>query len=263
MNLTATNQSIEINLASAVSTDWTSSWTDIDKTSSTATDTGSSHGTSSAAGDITVVAAPAANHRIVVTSITIKNTSGSTNTISVYKDVAGTEYVVKTAVLLTGQSLIYTHQAGWDVYNADGKRQADGADGADGAPGAVGVGTSGTTTIDFGVFPGKSDTSVTVTGQATIASGSVVEAWLNCIDSADHTADEHRLEKIKVTVGNIVPGTGFTIYAHNISEISENTTTAPPGQQKAAGGAFTKNRPSNVLKGTRVYGVWNVFWRWS
>ena len=55
------------------------------------------------------------------------------------------------------------------------------------------MGAQGTAVLDFGAFPGKSDASVAVTGQAAIVAGSLVEAWIRPVDTADHTADEHML----------------------------------------------------------------------
>lgn len=95
------------------------------------------------------------------------------------------------------------------------------------------MGAQGTTTLDFGAFPGASDASVAVTGQASILSGSLVEAWLLPAATADHSADEHRVETLDVVAGLIVAGTGFTIYGMN-------------------DGA-----------GTRIYGTWNVAWVWN
>jgi hypothetical protein len=73
--------------------------------------------------------------------------------------------------------------------------------------------TQGTATIDFGAAPGKSDTSLVITGQGAIASGSLVEAWLAYASTSGHSADEHFVEELQVTAGNVVAGTGFTIYA--------------------------------------------------
>lgn len=77
---------------------------------------------------------------------------------------------------------------------------------------------TGTATIDFGAFPGGTEASVAVTGQAGIVSGSRVEAWMSLDDAtADHSVDEHRIEPIKITAGNKIGGTGFTIYAEAIT----------------------------------------------
>lgn len=123
---------------------------------------------------------------------------------------------------------------------------------------------TGKTTIDFGAFPGSSDATVTVTGQTGITTGSVIQAWLAPENTADHTADEHRIETISVCAGNIVAGTSFDIYAQNTSQLNEplreqgnnrdrNALTITLGGQSASVGG----------QGTLLYGVWSVAWRWS
>lgn len=94
---------------------------------------------------------------------------------------------------------------------------------------------TGTATIDFGAFPGATDTSLAVTGQAAIASGSLVEAWLRPAATADHTADEHMVEAIHVFAADIVAGTGFTIHGRCTTEFGQST---------------------------RLYGTWSVAWAW-
>jgi hypothetical protein len=129
------------------------------------------------------------------------------------------------------------------------------------------MGAQGTTTIDFGAFPGKSDASVDVTGQASIVSGSLVEAWLRLTDSIDHLADEHFLETMHVSAGNIIAGTGFTIYARNNSEIFEplepikGKTTVIAGALSEPGGDQQRQTAGGI--GTRLYGTWNVNWVWN
>jgi hypothetical protein len=91
---------------------------------------------------------------------------------------------------------------------------------------------TGTATIDFGAFPGATDTSLAITGQAAIVSGTLVEAWVRPVATATHSADEHWVENMQVTAGNIVAGTGFTIYAR------------------------TRDK-------TRRYGTWTIAWAWS
>lgn len=105
------------------------------------------------------------------------------------------------------------------------------------------MGSSGTATLDFGAFPGKSDASVAVTGQAAILAGSLVEAWIRPVATADHSADEHMVETFQVFAGNISVGTGFTIYGFNTSEV-------------------TDRNPLTVGLGTRIYGQWTVAWAW-
>ena len=125
-------------------------------------------------------------------------------------------------------------------------------------PGAAGVAE-----VDFGPFPGRSDTSVVVTGQTRIGSGAAVQAWLQPAATADHTADEHRVETITVTAGNIVPATGFTIYASNSSQLNEPLEVAGPSRfRTAAATVYGYAGRSRGGIGTRIWGRWNVGWRW-
>ncbi|MCX6951345.1 MAG: hypothetical protein NTV51_04055 [Verrucomicrobia bacterium] len=134
------------------------------------------------------------------------------------------------------------------------------------------MGATGTTTVNFGAFPGSSDTSVAVTGQATILSGSLVEAWIFPTATADHTADEHWVEGIRVMAGNVSAGVGFTIYARIDGAIPEGLV-----QHGAVGDGGPVN--SGLLSGTagplkgagapsigglapRLYGQYTVAWVW-
>jgi hypothetical protein len=130
---------------------------------------------------------------------------------------------------------------------------------------------TGTTTVNFGTFPGSSDTSVVITGQTGILSGSFVEAWITPTATADHTADEHFAETVQVMAGNIVAGTGFTIYAKNTNTLTEPVTTPPNANSivSSTGGTAIamKNAQSGAIaygggKGTRLYGLFTVSWVW-
>lgn len=70
---------------------------------------------------------------------------------------------------------------------------------------------TGTATINFGAK--ETTASVAVTGQAAITGASFVEAWIAPVATASNTADNHWAEHFNVVAGNIVAGTGFTIYA--------------------------------------------------
>lgn len=115
--------------------------------------------------------------------------------------------------------------------------------------------TTGTATVDFGSYPGKTDTSVAVTGQSGIVAGSIVSAWIRPAATADHTADEHLVEPIRVLAGNISAGVGFTIYAFADGASGTNTKwkAAIPGNSPANAGG----------EGQRVYGQFTVAWQWS
>lgn len=123
---------------------------------------------------------------------------------------------------------------------------------------------TGIATLDFGAFPGKSDASVAVTGQTGIVSGSLVEAWIRPEATADHSADEHMLETIKVFAGNIVAGTGFTIYGFNTSEISQFPPAQLQQHQSAVAGRLGGSSGDIAEpKGTRIYGSWTIAWAWN
>ena len=108
---------------------------------------------------------------------------------------------------------------------------------------------TGTATLDFGAFPGASDASIAVTGQAAIIAGSLVEAWIRPVATADHSADEHMVETFKVIAGNIVAATGFTIYGFS---------TTPNFGGDSINGSF-KITPKND---PRIYGTWTIAWAW-
>lgn len=139
------------------------------------------------------------------------------------------------------------------VDGEDGDRGPPGRRGATG-PAGGGSANTGTAQLDFGAFPGKSDTSVAITGQAGILSGSIVNVGIRPVASADHSADEHMLEPLKVLGGNIIAGTGFTAYGINTSQLNEPVVSPVglPGGGGLAGG-----------NGTRLYGLFNVWWEWK
>ena len=87
--------------------------------------------------------------------------------------------------------------------------------------------TYGTATIDFGALPGGNETSVVVTGQGLITATSKIFAFIMASDtSSNHTANDHRYFGTLATIscGNIAPGTGFTIYAMSIYNLTGTWT---------------------------------------
>lgn len=76
------------------------------------------------------------------------------------------------------------------------------------------MGAQGTATINFGAIGSVGNrSSVNVTGQASILSNSAVEGWLRLEATAEHPVDDLLIDPVKVIAGNIVAGTGFTLYA--------------------------------------------------
>src|SRR5262252_2140970 len=122
------------------------------------------------------------------------------------------------------------------------------------------MGSRGTTTIDFGAFPGKTDATATVTGESGILASSLVEAWIMPVATADHTADEHVVDAPMVTAGNISVGVGFTIYAVARDGIPvPNRVTLPLPTINVASplGSPLAGDPA-----PRPYGLWTVAWAW-
>jgi hypothetical protein len=137
------------------------------------------------------------------------------------------------------------------------------------------MGAQGTATLDFGAFPGKSDASVAVTGQASIVAGSLVEAWIRPVATADHTSDEHMLETIKVFAADITAGTGFIIYGFNTGQLNEPVVPAKAPNEVQQATATTVGNKITIPGepgldaeggggvGTRIYGTWTIAWVWN
>lgn len=95
-----------------------------------------------------------------------------------------------------------------------------------GGGGGGGSGAAGLSVINFGVS-GSDVASLAITGQTGITLTSFVSAHLTAIATADHSIDEHVVEEMDVRAGNIVAGTGFTIYARTRNKkITGNWTVA-------------------------------------
>lgn len=116
------------------------------------------------------------------------------------------------------------------------------------------MGAQGTTQVNFGAFPGTTDASVAVVGQAAILAGSQIEAYLYPLTTADHSPDEHKVESIRVYAdpSTIIAGTGFTIYAYALDN---------PG----TGQHYDPKEPAtfNQKDGVRLYGLYSVAWVWN
>lgn len=121
--------------------------------------------------------------------------------------------------------------------------------------------TMGTATLDFGAFPGASDASVAVTGQAGIASSSKVMAWIFPADTPEHSADEHTVETLAVYAMDVVAGTGFTIRGVNTCPIMEPVAIQAVNARRTGGNAPATFTDGGL--GTRLYGRWNIGWLWQ
>lgn len=266
MNLTNTTHSLELVTSSANSTTWEVSWTDIDKSGTTSALPGSAQGTVSSATTTTIVSAPGASIYRIITSLSIRATGGSQG-VSVQKDVSGTNYPIIPATLATDESLHYEDGDGWYVMDATGSRKGIGATGAAGTDGGGTVLGSGTAIIDFG--SGSSHATVDVTGETAILSNSLVYVWIKPEATADHSADEHMVETIKVHASDIVAGDGFTIHGFNTSELFEMINEPTHGRLFGTGiysGPGQERRTTDIDRGGRgtlITGTWTVGWMYT
>ena len=124
------------------------------------------------------------------------------------------------------------------------------------------MGSRGTTTVNFGAFPGSCHATANITGESGILSNSMVEAWLLPVDTADHTADEHIVDPPMITAGNISAAVGFTIYA-----TARDGLPVPDRQRMLSGtgpgGAIaTVGSPAVGDAAPMPYGQWTVGWVW-
>lgn len=106
------------------------------------------------------------------------------------------------------------------------------------------MGASGTTTIDFGTFPGRAEAIADVSGQTGFISTSEHEAWIIPIATADHSADEHDSVDLQVRSQYLTDGTIRIIGRCN----------SPPQEFKHNRGQPTYNR---------LFGQYTIGWVWS
>lgn len=95
----------------------------------------------------------------------------------------------------------------------------------------------GRTTIDFGSFPGVSHIETTF-GANGVRTTDNPTAWLVPIATADHTADEHMVEPIRVIAS---------------CETDDLLTFRALVENAPAGGTVNNNTPT-------AYGLWTVAW---
>lgn len=170
MILSATTESLELVTTSTANIAWTVSWTDY-STSATTITPGSNQGTVSSATDTTIVAAPSTNVARTVACITIRNTHATAkNTVTVQKDVSGTEYPLMPPVTLrAGEAMCFTHAAGWQVLTAQGVPRMQSANIAPPASLRLPAGFMGSTSTKtltkgttFGVYIGRAEWAQTL-----------------------------------------------------------------------------------------------------
>lgn len=157
MRLTNTTHSIEVVTSAASDLHYEASWGVLDKSgASTSVDAGSSHGVIGAATTTTIVAAPSSGVDYVIKALHLRNAGALNQTVTVQKDVSGTDYAVAQFTLQPGWQATYTEASGWGVRDASGVPLGTSAVTTAGSSGAVqynnagALGGAGNVAIDGG-----------------------------------------------------------------------------------------------------------------
>lgn len=100
------------------------------------------------------------------------------------------------------------------------------------------MGAQGTTSLNFGSFPGAPEASVDVTGQSGYTSSSLAEAWVVPVATAEHSADEHLIEGLKVMAYFKTNGT-FTIRGEVVTVPQKDSINNVGAQRLNLYGNFT------------------------
>lgn len=116
--LTDTTHALELETSSSSSTDWNVSYVEMDSTTTTP---GSDQGNVASATTTSIVSAPASSTQRQVKLLTVRNKGSAAQTVTIKKDVSGTEYVLHAATLQPSESLHYTDGKGFEVVDAVGR----------------------------------------------------------------------------------------------------------------------------------------------
>lgn len=213
--LSGTNHKIQIVLGGAASANqvqFHASYRDLVTSPSVTYIPGSSEVLTSNATDIDAVAAPASGAVRMIPYMNGYNADTSTVTLTIKKDVGGTETILWKGPLLAGERVEYTAEKGFDRYTAENERYGIGTTGATGAAGTNG--TNGALTvseveIDFGATP-VFNKVFTVTDSGVIASSKII-ATQSGDAATDRDADENEMDFL---ILNCSPSSGqFTLNA--------------------------------------------------
>lgn len=207
MNLTGTTHSLELVTASAASIDWSASWTDVDKSgASTVALPGSNSGNVAGPATTSIVPTPSASVYRAISHASFYNAGAAPQTLTVQRDIGGTDRLVIKATIAVGESLHYERGRGWYVMTAAGEVSQVGATGADGADGAVAVSE---VDIDFGAT--STDVATVTVLDAGISSASKFVCGIFGGSTTDNNADAHALMAHACAV-SAVPSAGQVVF---------------------------------------------------
>jgi len=123
MILTATTHLLELKLGAATTTNAVEIFSAFNTLTTTTVTPETSSTTSNSTADVTVVGSPGASEQRIVKFISVYNADTVANTVTIKRDVSGTERRIGTWNLNAGDSLLYSDGVGWYVMNSDGARK--------------------------------------------------------------------------------------------------------------------------------------------
>ena len=227
--LTTTNDSLELVTSSTADIDWTVGYADHSTSAFTAA---SAQGTLASATDTTLVSAPGSGVQRQIKFISIRNRHASTaNTVTIQKDVSGTEYQITPALTLqAGESLIYVDGSGFMVLDASGRQKVK-AEAVSPIPSVefspahsntAGAGTKTiTSTNSFALYMGKAPralTSVVMRYRVTTAAATITWAEVALAKGSVNLGGNPTLTMVGFAdVSGIINSTGLKSTTINVS----------------------------------------------
>lgn len=123
MILTATTHLLELKLGAATTTNAIEIFSAFNTITTTGVTPETSSTTSNSTSDVTVVGSPGASEQRIVKFISVFNADTVANTVTIKRDVSGTERRIGTWNLNAGDSLLYSDGVGWYVMDSNGARK--------------------------------------------------------------------------------------------------------------------------------------------
>lgn len=121
------------------------------------------------------------------------------------------------------------------------------------------MGAQGTTTLDFGAFPGSA-MAITDVVAAGVVAGSLIEAWIIPVATADHTDADHIVEGIEVRVAYVSDG-NIRIYGYNRIDLMPPQELVPNAGERPANGK--DNKVLFRADAPKPVGLFSVGWVWN
>lgn len=274
--LDATNETLELVLQSAVSTNelqYTVNYVDVTTTTYTP---GNTDGLSTGTTTVTIASAPSASTQRQIKLITVYNNDTASARVIIKKDTAGTEKILCKILLNVGDSLIYSDGKGFNIITTDGGfKNSD-------AQGYLGF-AAGASTINSGtvIFSNSNNINFGLNGSTITASANNYQASFYEVGFAEYNANAAatnsaainlsmqrffipynivatRLDLLAhLTVAGSTNGTwsiSAGVFTRNANSINSASTTFS-GVNFGSGGATTNTNSYSGISGTRVRSI--------